>query len=279
MLSLLILFLSGILGGVLTGLLGIGGGIVYVLILPYIFNHTGIPEEYMVQFTIANSLFGIFFASLAANLTNLYYRDFYLREALWVGLTGVAGALIILKTIVNHPSYSPLIFNGILVVLFIYMLISLIFRKKIKGDQRSRQSPETMLGLAGGAGGILSALTGGGGGVIIVPILTVKLKMNIKKAKSISLTMILLTSLGVSIMNFFEHLPEEPLPWQIGFIYFPVAVPLVTGVLLGSPLGVRISRMLSSGTITVIFGFFMLILIIDKTIHFIQALMQEMALT
>ena len=242
MADLLILFLSGVLGGILTGLLGIGGGIVYVLILPYIFLNSGIAGDYIVQFTIANSLFGIFFASLAANITNLLYRDFYLKESLIVGLSGAISAIIILKALVNKPFYSALYFNGILVLLFIYMLISAMLkfnRKKTEGDTSGKQS---LLGIAGGAGGILSAMTGGGGGVIIVPILTVKLKMDIKNAKSISLAMILLTSLGVSVMNLLESVPQQTYHYQAGFIYFPVALPLVMGVLVGSPLGVKMGR-------------------------------------
>ncbi len=272
MLSLLVLFISGVLGGILTGLLGIGGGIVYVLVLPYIFLDTGIPREYIVQFTIANSLFGIFFASLAANITNFHYRDFYLRESLWVGLAGSLSALIILKVVVNKQTYSPLIFNGILIILFLYMLISAVLKFHRRNPGKQDHNNNILLTMAGGAGGMLSALTGGGGGVIIVPLLTVKLKMDIKKAKSISLAMIFLTSLGVSVMNLFESIPGDPLPLQLGFIYFPVAAPLSLGVLLGSPLGVGIGRKLSSRTISIIFGIFLLILIVDKTVHFIDAL-------
>ena len=78
------LVLAGFAGGVLAGLLGIGGGIIYVVILPYALRDVGVSTEYLAPLTIANSIFGVLFASFATNYLNIRDKDFYLRESLWV---------------------------------------------------------------------------------------------------------------------------------------------------------------------------------------------------
>ncbi len=62
-----LLILLGTLGGALAGLLGIGGGVVYVLILETVLPELGVPTEDLHRFVIANSLACVLFASLSAN--------------------------------------------------------------------------------------------------------------------------------------------------------------------------------------------------------------------
>ena len=54
-----VLIVTGIFGGVIAGMLGLGGGIFYILVLPYIMVWFGIPAEEATPFVVANSLIGI----------------------------------------------------------------------------------------------------------------------------------------------------------------------------------------------------------------------------
>jgi len=264
------LVLAGFIGGILAGLLGIGGGIIYVLILPYALEGAGILPEYLAQFTIANSIFGVLFASLTTNYLNIRNHDFYLKEAFWVGIPGATFAVLILKTIVTQPWFSVSYFYGVLVLFLGYMLISLFIKKDQEKKVPVSKNKELKLSLAGMAGGALAAATGLGGGAAAVPILTTQLHMNIKKARSISLFMIFITALTLTIFNLLENPGIQNLPYQVGYIYFPTALPVTIGVLLGSPIGSKLGRMWSSKTIKILFGIFILIVMVEKLIQLLN---------
>ena len=265
------LLLAGFIGGILAGLLGIGGGIIYVLILPYALESAGIIPEYLAPFTIANSIFGVLFASFSANYLNIRNHDFYLKEALWVGIPGAIFAVLILKAVVTQPWFSVSFFYGVLILFLAYMIISLFIRKEEKKVEISRNRG-FKLSFAGIAGGSLAATTGLGGGAAAVPILTTQLHMDIKKARSISLVMIFIIALALTIFNLLEKPAISHLSWQVGYIYFPAALPVTIGVIAGTPIGSKLGRIWSSRTIRILFGIFIFIVMVEKSIHLFQLL-------
>jgi uncharacterized membrane protein YfcA len=264
MLELFGLVSAGFAGGILAGLLGIGGGIIYVLILPYALEHAGIPSDHLAQLTISNSIFGVLFASLSANYMNIRNHDFYPKESFWVGIPGAIFSIFILKGIVVRPWYSVTYFYAILILFLGYMLVSLFLKKGQGKEVNSSKNQKLKLSLAGMIGGSLAASTGLGGGAAVVPILTTRLHLNIKKARSISLAMIFMTAMVLTFFNLFEDPGFQKLVYQKGLIYFPAALPVTIGVLLGSPVGSKLGRILSANTIKILFGVFILIVIIEK---------------
>lgn len=265
------LFLSlviiGIAGGILTGLLGIGSGVIYVFILPAALRYYEVTEDVMAQYTIANSFFGMVVASLSANITNYLHKDIYWRDSLWVSLPGAFVSILLLKTIVVKPWYSFQIFSILLIGFLFFILISYHLKKGRKLIQ-SRFSRKMLAG-SGLISGILSALTGLGGGGILIPILSFKNKMDIKRAKSISLIMIFTISLSLTFLNLWEVPLKSFSHLQMGYVFFPVAIPMSLGVLLGSPAGVRLGHRLSSRVISIIFSIVLLIVIIEKLVELI----------
>jgi len=163
------LVLAGFAGGFLAGLLGIGGGIIYVVILPYALRDAGVTTEYLTPLTIANSIFGVLFASFATNYLNIRNKDFYLRESLWVGIPGAAFSVLILKTIVLQSWYSITYFYGILVLFLLYMLISLFYKRNLEEKPYTYSYKKTTLSFAGIIGGSLASATGLGGGGCCCP--------------------------------------------------------------------------------------------------------------
>lgn len=267
MIDLIWLILAGIGGGILAGLLGIGGGIIYVLVLPYALTKAEVSSELLAQFTIANSIFGVLFASLASNILNIRNHDFYPRESLWVGLPGAFFSILVLATIVSSSWYSISFFYVLLILFLLFMLVSLYVQERETQKKDLSKNREARLGFAGIIGGSLASLTGLGGGAAVVPILTTQLHLDIKMARSISLAMIFITSLTLTAFNLFTFAGESRLPYQSGYIYFPVAIPLTIGVLLGSTVGNRLGRFFSSATIKVLFSILIIVVIIEKLIY------------
>ena len=118
------LFLAGIAGGFIAGLLGVGGGIIFLVVLPFALLEFGVVEADLVQYIVANSLFGVFFASLAGNIAHITIRSFHLKESLLVGIAGSIAAILVLNFIVIQPWYTRWIFNVVIILFLLYILIT-----------------------------------------------------------------------------------------------------------------------------------------------------------
>ena len=88
--------------------------------------------------------------------------------------------------------------------------------------------------------------------------------MDIKKAKTISLGVIGLTALSLTIFNLFSQLQCNTVDHQVGLIVFPVTLMMSTGVIIGTPIGVKVSHKLSSGSLRIIFSAVLIIVIFKK---------------
>jgi uncharacterized membrane protein YfcA len=263
------LFLAGLVGGFLGGLLGIGGGIIYIIVIPVTLQHLGVPMNELVQYTIANSIVATLFSSASANYYLIRSRNFHLPEVLIISGFSVITAMLVLHGIVNTYWYSRGTFNLIIVLLLLYMLLKTLVNvfKTLPSENMEPEGRRLKLGLAGLASGAVSALSGLGGGVIIIPILNSVFKMDIKKANSISLGVIGITSFTMTISSLLES-PRYPFYYyNVGYVIFPVVLALSVGVIIASPFGVKASNLLSSKLIGYLFSFFLALVILRKIIE------------
>lgn len=265
MLDYFFLFAAGLAGGFLAGLLGIGGGIIYITILPLLFVHYGLPEEQLVQFVVANSIFGTLFAALSGNIAQLKSRNFFPKQVLMVGVTAVMASLLTLHFVVHTPWYSEEIFNIIVIALLVFILYKTLKNVQVVRFEEAGEHPVKLL-LTGLAGGTIAALSGLGGGVIMVPLLNLVLKFDIKKAKSISLGVIFISAFFMTLFNMNAEVASidmNDMP-HMGYIVYAIALPLGIGVVVGSPLGVKVGNKMSSKRIAYLFSVFVCIIIVNK---------------
>lgn len=263
----LLLFFLGLVGGFLAGLIGIGGGAVYVLILPYLLIEMGFPQEEIVQYTIANSLVGTFFAALSANVVLYRQGKIYWKMVILIGAFGSVISLLLLRFFVNTPMYSVTEFNLAVIGLMIFIIYRTVKQNWKAGPQKEKELGLTASAVVGGGAGAVSALSGLGGGTIIIPILNLGFQMNMVKAKSISLGVILISSLAASVFNLFEVPNVDYVNQSYGYIVWPLALVISLGVVIGSPLGVKVSNKMSQQSISIIFVVFVFVVIIDKAIQ------------
>lgn len=261
----LLLFIMGLAGGFLAGLIGIGGGVMYILVLPYLLLNMGFPQEEIVQYTIANSLFGTTFAALSGNLALLKKGEFFWKEVMVIGVFGTVCSLATLFLLVNTASYQRDQFNLIVIIIMLFIAIrTLVQSRQPVNKLVEKRSSMLGLGSVGAAAGSVSALSGLGGGTVIIPILNSGFKMPMYKAKSISLGVIFITSLSLTIFNLFATPMTDYSNQNTGYIVWPLALVISLGVVLGSPFGVIVSRKLSNRLISYIFVLFVLVVIADK---------------
>lgn len=271
MIVYLVLVLIGLMGGFLAGLIGVGGGVIYILVLPYVLTNMGYPDAEIVQFTIANSLVGTMFAALSGNIALIIKREFFWKEVLIVGLFGTIVSLLVLQFVVQTDWYQRDKFNVVIILLMSFVVFrTLKSNQKQNSPDNERSLRNDELGVVGVLAGSISALSGLGGGVVIVPILSLCFKQNMRKAKSISLGVIFITSLVMSISNLFAQPATIIIGQNIGYVVWPLVLALSLGVVIGSPYGVRIARKLSNRTISYIFVSFLGVVIINKLIQLIS---------
>jgi uncharacterized membrane protein YfcA len=266
----LLLFLAGLAGGMISGLLGVGGGLIYILILPIAFSYIGIPNQEIAQYTIANSLLGTFFAASIATVNHIKNKEFYWKAILIISTAGILMGLLTLKFVVNTTFYAQEEFNMVVVLLIFVMLISTLrnatrqhtFKEKVTKTKR-------IFALTGFFSGTVAALSGLGGGIIIIPFLNQIMRFDIRKAKSISLGVISITSICMVCYNLFQRPQYDVEIGHTGYIVFQVALPIILGALTSANFGVKLSRKLSSNSISYLFAGFVLIVIIKKLMEFI----------
>ena len=78
--TLILLFFGGCAGGLLAGLLGVGGGLVFVVIFTNYLAVLGIPDNKIAQLIIANSMVAIFFAGTSGSIKHYLNGDFFLNR-------------------------------------------------------------------------------------------------------------------------------------------------------------------------------------------------------
>ncbi|HYK76105.1 MAG TPA: sulfite exporter TauE/SafE family protein [Daejeonella sp.] len=263
--NLLILFLGGCLGGVLAGLLGIGGGLVFVVIFTNYLMSLKVPDAGIAQLIVANSMFAIFFAGLSGTYKHYKNGNFYPKPVL---ITGVMAALCSMCTmyLVHQGSwYNKNVFTAIVIFIVSFIAYKILFLKNdAKVDLPAEQFSVRKFFFTGTVGGTLASLSGIGGGIIMVPMLTRLLHIDIKKATAISLGVITITSL---VLSFYLLMVNPPVPVNLphtyGLIVLPMALPVALGCTIFSPVGVNLAKRLSEKSIQIIFALFLLVVIFN----------------
>ena len=266
----LLLFLAGLIGGLISGMLGVGGGLVYILILPITFSYLGVPETELAQYTIANSLLGTFFAASFATVNHIRNKEFYYKAILLISSSGIVLGLLTLYFIVNTDFYQQDEFNLVVIFLLVTMLISTLRNAKRQVAFTERvEKVKRIYFLTGSFSGMVAALSGLGGGIIIIPFLNQILKLDIRKAKAMSLGVITITSICMVIYNLFQTPNFSVSTGHTGYIVFKVALPIILGTLISAGFGVKLSRKIKSSTISYLFAGFIIIVVIKKILELI----------
>lgn len=259
------------MGGLLAGLLGIGGGIIYVFIFSFFlpgFANGPIDGHHLVSLLIANTVFALVFAGIAGSIKQYLAGNFFPKTILWIGIPGVVTSIITSMLISWSDIYSKEAFAILFAVIMIPVILRMLKPNQITAAKRWAKHPKNFA-LTGAIAGTVTALSGLGGGFIIVPVLNGLMGIPIKKTISISLGTIALVAFFFTFYNLFGiYYPQYNFPYSQGSIIFPMVVPAVAGVLLGAPQGVRLSHKLPNKWLRVTFVTFTIIVIIHLFIKF-----------
>ncbi len=239
----------GLVVGFLAGLLGIGGGMVMVPLLVFVFTAKGFPAEHMMHLALATAMATIVFTSLSSVRAHHSHGavDWRVARAMAPGI--VAGALAA-SVGASHVPTRPLaiFFTGFM----FYAATQMFFEAKPKP---SRQLPGAA-GLfgAGAAIGGLSSVLAAGGAFLSIPFLTwcnVPLKRAIGTAAANGFPIAVAGTAGY-VLNGLRApgLPEGCL----GFVYLPALAIIVAASMPLAPLGARFAHRLPVRRLRVVFA-------------------------
>ena len=245
------LLILGVAAGILSGMFGIGGGIVIVPILTTFFGF-----EFL---TATGTSLSVLLLPVSLFAVLAYYRAGMLKipVAAWVGAGIVFGSWIGANVALGLP-------RGILQVIYGIFLIYCAWRfiepRKWLAARRSgtpivtpvdveRRAPWYGLLIVGVVAGVASGLFGIGGGLVIVPFLVTLLHFDQKLAVGTSLGALLLPVSLPAVITYYNE----------GRVLLPTAALIAIGLVGGAFLGARLALGLPSTTVKRLYGIFLLI--------------------
>lgn len=244
--TIIILLALGLLAGIIAGIFGLGGGILFTPVLFVVFSEADVENP--VVLTIGSSLFCTFIASVGSSIRQFFQHNFFWTEGIKVGLLGAVGVTAG-KFVVTSSFYSQQVFVVFFSLLLLY--VSYLFFQRGRQNNRNiylNEQPITWKesSIAGGLGGFVAALAGIGGGGVMVPILNLYYKQAFKKVVSISSLAIVMISLSGWMQLTLTDPDQSLTAYTVGSVDFGAALPLSAGGLaggfLGALLNLRINR-------------------------------------
>lgn len=239
----------GVAVGFLAGLLGIGGGMVMVPMLVFVFTAKGFPAEHMMHLALATSLATIAFTSLSS--VRAHHRhdgvDWPVARAMAPGIVaGAFAAALVAGFIPTRP--LAVFFTG-----FMFYAAAQLFIE-IK-PRAARQLPGRAGLFAAGAGiGALSSLLAAGGAFLSIPFLAwcnVPLKRAIGTAAANGFPIALAGTVGYVLQGLrVPGLPEG----SVGYVYFPALLLVVAASMPVAPLGARLAHRLPVKRLRIVLG-------------------------
>ncbi|OIQ16141.1 MAG: hypothetical protein BM556_15900 [Bacteriovorax sp. MedPE-SWde] len=251
----LIYLLLGIFAGTLSGLFGIGGGLVIVPTLLFCFKYTSaIPNDLAVYMAIGTSL-----AIILVTVSNSTYRHYK---------KGGVDKAIVLKLIIPimigtaigaqfSNTLSPRTLEIIFGVYVTLVSLKMLFDKKIEGEMK--KTSLLLYSLVGFVIGFKSAILGIGGGTISIPFLSWR-GVAMKKAVGVSASLGIPIALIGSTSYILSGMKVESLPeMSLGYVYLPGFFGVVLTSAYFTKIGAKLSHSLPQERMKKIFVIFLFI--------------------
>lgn len=243
---------TGLIGGTISGLLGVGGGIVIVPVLDAALGYLGVDAAVRMPIAVATSLATIVPTSLAA--TRAHHRrgsvDLQIARS-WapaVGLGALVGSLLAAQT---KASVLTGMFGIVAALMAVKMLLPLDGKVLAQAVPRSLLAKSLPFGI-----GTISSMIGIGGGTLSVPTLTLlnqPVHRAVGTANLLGLAIAIPGTLGYLIAT-----PDAPVPpGTIGFVSVTSFAIIAPATVIAAPWGAHLAHSLDRRRLSAAFGVFL----------------------
>lgn len=246
----------GLIAGFLSGLLGIGGGIVIVpsliILLPALSSE--ITDENVALVAIATSLATIVVTTFSS--ARCHYNNgnvdikFTTPIVMAVAVTAIV-APYIAEQIGGY--WLTIVFSCLLILVALQMLLS-----KPNEQKEEHIASTEQLFIGGALTGVLAALAGLGGGAILVPYLTY-IKVNIRKAIGAAAASGMAVAFFGSAGYFITGRGFSEKAEFIGYVHWPTALAIMIFSFLAAPWGAKVGQKLEQKQLKKVFAIFVIL--------------------
>jgi uncharacterized protein len=266
--TIILLVFLGVIGGILSGLIGIGGGLIFVPIFDFLLKTHDIEGSELVKFTLANSFFCIFVSGIITSYKQFRQDNFYFKEILYTAVPAIVTGGILTYFVTNSSWYSERIFKLLFIALLVYTVLKTFLKRKTAEEKELPFSVKRYAGI-GLLTGIASSLSGLGGGIVMIPLFKNIIKMDMKKAASVSIGAIPILLFPMLILYAFGSPIITSNIYHWGYLTPLYVAPVAVGLWLGTTIGLKISKRITNQTLQIIFASLLTLLILKYTIELV----------
>lgn len=239
MMEFALYFAAGAVSGVLSGLLGIGGGTVIVPILVFIFSSLNFPQPHIMHMALGTSLATIILTSISSARAHHAKQNVH-----WGVVRRIAPGIVIgtLLGAVLAGQMNTLLLKSIFAVFVLLIATQLLMNFT---PAAHRQLPGRLgIALMGGFIGVISSLVGIGGGSVTVPFLiycNFNARYAIGTSAAVGLPIAIAGTAGFIITGLaVDNLPE----YSVGYLYLPALAGIAIASMFTAPLGAKLAHIL-----------------------------------
>ena len=247
--------LTAIPVGFVAGLFGIGGGLITVPFLYYIFGQLGIDQQYIMHLAVGTSFAIIIPTSTVSVLTHHKFNAVDFNIVKNYGIFVIIGVVIGTIFAATLKTKSLVLFFSI-VILFLGIYLLLIKEREQNIVSEMKLYLKVILGVIVG---FISAIMGIGGAVMNVPIFKYfgySINKAIGSAAAIGFLIALFGAIGFLISGSYL---KTNLPLSIGFLNIPAFLIFIPITTFMARLGARTVHKIDKKKISKIFGLFLLL--------------------
>lgn len=255
----LIYLLLGAVVGFFAGLLGIGGGLIIVPALTFLFTIQGFPPDRILHLALGTTMATIIFTAAVSLYAHnkhgaVNWQIFkYMTPGIMMGT--LSGALLagMLSSKVLHVIFTVFIF---------YVATSMLLRLVLKPEPGTGSNQYFYRGFPGKIGffaagsviGAISSLVAIGGGILTVPFLTlcrIKIQHAIGTAAAIGFPVAVAGTAGYILNGVTQSyaLPE----YSLGYVYLPALGWLALTSMITAPFGAKTTHSTQAATLRKLF--------------------------
>jgi len=247
--------LTAIPVGFVAGLFGIGGGLIMVPFLFYIFGTLGFDQSYIMHLAVGTSFSIIIPTSIASVLTHHKFKavDFGIVKS--YGVFVIVGVILGTIFATTLKTKSLLLFFSIIIFCLGFYLLLL----KEKEKNINKEIKLYLKVILGFLSGFISAPMGIGGAIMNVPILKYfgySINRAIGSAAAIGFLIALFGAFGFLIAG---HYLKIQIPLSIGFVNIPAFLIFVPVTTFMARIGARTVHKINKNKISKYFGIFLLL--------------------
>lgn len=255
----------GVLAGFFAGLLGVGGGVVIVPVLFFVFKfYLNISSHLIMHMAVGTSLAVIMMNAGISAVSHYRKRNLLLPIFLKMlfGLMCGAGCAALIANFVS---------GKILQMMFIVFLTAAGIQALCAFKPKHSRMGASIwrANFAGFVISFFASLLGIGGGIMSTPYFLwqgIPMRQSVALASACGFPLSLVAAIGFMLAGRVEvGLP----PFSIGYVYVPAVIGIAFGAIFASPLGVKVALKLPNKPLRLVFFVFVMLMALSMLADFL----------